>query len=653
VFADLFVDAATMSQTTALPLGNCTPGGDELCCEECAAQPIELWSGPWFVAAVSALLCVIGAALAAGLTMGMTAQDLTTLRIKKSINPDDYEDEEERQRVAKEKRWAGKVEPLVRRHHLLLVSLLLMNAGVNEALPIFLGQIVPEWVAVVLSVSFVLFFGEIIPSAILTGPNSLCISAGLSWFVWCIIVVLFPLSWPIGKVLDLCLGEEHGMRSKFDPIETRVRLDLEAADHAEAQRHEAHAAAAAGRSANYMVHSSLLDYHKIMRGAVNLATATAADINTKHRSISKIACLSMDTVLDADQLAQMLRQGFSRYPVYEGDSVRNIRGVLLTKNLILQNPERHRTVSDLKSLLVAPLLVGPKTKLPDLLNQFQSGRCHMALVTTRQSDVELVQEAWRLGTPLPATALSHIITMEDLIEMILKETILDETDNRIIQAISHVKGLVRKQKFMSRLRQKIIRKVSVSGQFGAADAPKHSAKASTEGVVVEAQQPLLDTRDYSDVSGEISSVFAQVDQDGDGKVGLADLRSAILYLLPNTSGGRSSTNNQMEGPSPRTANDVLALAEELMHDWDADGDERLTIGEFQTAIESLMSQDYSQTVLLDEQLDELFKTIDVDQNGLITTLELHAVVTHTLVRSQLLCIVTKFASDYHCVPFAL
>ena len=86
--------------------------------------------------------------------------------------------------------------------------------------------------------------------------------------------------------------------------------------------------------------------------------------------------------------------GLGRYPVYEGGNPRNIRGILLTKSLILQNPERRRTVAELRSTLVTPVVVGPRTKLPDLLNQFQSGRCHMALVTARQSDVELVQVGW-------------------------------------------------------------------------------------------------------------------------------------------------------------------------------------------------------------------------------------------------------------------
>ena len=45
----------------------------------------------------------------------------------------------------------------------------------NEALPIFLNMIVPEFVAVIMSVTLVLIFGEIIPSAVFTGPKKLTI----------------------------------------------------------------------------------------------------------------------------------------------------------------------------------------------------------------------------------------------------------------------------------------------------------------------------------------------------------------------------------------------------------------------------------------------------------------------------------------------
>jgi metal transporter CNNM len=42
----------------------------------------------------------------------------------------------------------------------LQVTLLLSNACVNEALPLFLDKLVPEYVAIAVSVSAVLLFGE-------------------------------------------------------------------------------------------------------------------------------------------------------------------------------------------------------------------------------------------------------------------------------------------------------------------------------------------------------------------------------------------------------------------------------------------------------------------------------------------------------------
>ncbi len=71
----------------------------------------------------------------------------------------------------KEKLYANKVLPIICNHHLLLVTLMLWNASATEALPIFLDKLVPEYVAIIISVSLVLLFGEIIPASILTGPN--------------------------------------------------------------------------------------------------------------------------------------------------------------------------------------------------------------------------------------------------------------------------------------------------------------------------------------------------------------------------------------------------------------------------------------------------------------------------------------------------
>jgi len=118
-----------------------------------------------------ALICVICAGLAAGLTMGLLSLDITKLEIKAMTGS------------TAEKNAAISIIPIIKKHHLLLVTLLLFNSMSNEALPIFLGALVPNYIAVILAVILILFFGEIIPSAFFTGPQQLQTAARMIPFV--------------------------------------------------------------------------------------------------------------------------------------------------------------------------------------------------------------------------------------------------------------------------------------------------------------------------------------------------------------------------------------------------------------------------------------------------------------------------------------
>ena len=53
----------------------------------------------------------------------------------------------------------------------MLVTLLFLNALCMEALPLFLDKLLPAAVAVLVSVTAVLTFGEIVPQALCTGPK--------------------------------------------------------------------------------------------------------------------------------------------------------------------------------------------------------------------------------------------------------------------------------------------------------------------------------------------------------------------------------------------------------------------------------------------------------------------------------------------------
>ena len=92
-----------------------------------------------------AVFCVIMAALAAGLTMGLLSLDplMLLVKIRASRSPE-------------EKGQAESLLPIVKQHHLLLVTLLLLNSLANEALPLFLEKLVSPVVSVLLSVTFIL-----------------------------------------------------------------------------------------------------------------------------------------------------------------------------------------------------------------------------------------------------------------------------------------------------------------------------------------------------------------------------------------------------------------------------------------------------------------------------------------------------------------
>ena len=170
---------------------------------------------------VGATVCVCVAALAAGLTLGMLGLDPLMLLIKERASDNPTERTQARQLL-----------PLVKQHHRLLVTLLLMNSIANEALPIFLEALVPPSVAILVSVTLVLFFGEIIPSAVFTGPNQLRIASALVPVVRLAMALLSPLAWPIAKLLDCLLhsdeeGEESSAVYKRGELSALIRIQYE------------------------------------------------------------------------------------------------------------------------------------------------------------------------------------------------------------------------------------------------------------------------------------------------------------------------------------------------------------------------------------------------------------------------------------------
>ncbi|CAN0001599.1 unnamed protein product, partial [Hapterophycus canaliculatus] len=142
----------------------------------------------------------------------------------------------------------------------------------------------------------------------------------------------------------------------------------------------------------------------------------------------QVFCLGIEEKLSGNTMADIMAAGYSRVLVYEGNDTRNIRGYLQVKKLIVLNPDDERVINSL--VLRIPVVVSPTKSLLELLNTFQTGRSHLALVSASPA---ITLESLKRGVPLEGAARPlGIITLEDIIEEIIQEArtpeILDESD---------------------------------------------------------------------------------------------------------------------------------------------------------------------------------------------------------------------------------
>ena len=162
-------------------------------------------------------------------------------------------------------------------------------------------------------------------------------------------------------------------------------------------------------------------------------------------SMDRVYMLSYDAKLNQETMSEMMGEGHSRIPVYD-QSRHNIRGILLVKQLIVLSPDDARPVNTLVARL--PLFVSMNTGLLEMLAKFQKQHSHFAVVCNRP---DAVVKAIRDGKPIPPHIhMAGIVTIEDVVERILKSEILDETDDtdgirnrlKIANRISRLKQLV-------------------------------------------------------------------------------------------------------------------------------------------------------------------------------------------------------------------
>ncbi|KAL4312075.1 hypothetical protein GQ457_01G032760 [Hibiscus cannabinus] len=301
----------------------------------------------WFIYAGCSCFFVLFAGMMSGLTLGLMSLGLVELEIL------------QRSGTPTEKKQAAAILPVVQKQHQLLVTLLLCNAVAMEALPIYLDKIFNEYLAIILSVTFVLLFGEVIPQAVCT-RYGLAIGANLSGVVRLLMLICYPIAYPVGKILDWMLGHN-------DALFRRAQLKALVSIHSQE----------AGKGGE-LTH----DETTIISGALDLTEKTAEEAMTP---IESTFSLDVNSKLDWEAMGKVLARGHSRVPVYLGNP-KNIIGLLLVKSLLTVRPETETPVSAV-SIRRIPR-VPADMPLYDILNEFQKGSSHMAAVVKVKGKVK-------------------------------------------------------------------------------------------------------------------------------------------------------------------------------------------------------------------------------------------------------------------------
>lgn len=274
---------------------------------------------------------------------------------------------------------AKKIYPIRKRGNLLLCTLLLGNVGVNSTLAIFIGNIASGVVASITATGLIVVFGEIIPQATFA-RYAIQIGAKTTWLIKIFIFILFPICWPIAFVLDKILGEE------IPTIYSKKELIKIIEEHEDSKASDIDA-----------------NEERIIKGALSLADENVEQVMTLRNSVY---ALEIDTILDKKTLNKIKKEGFTRIPVYQ-NSIDNISGVLYVKDLInIADNIKIKDIYKKKNLLIIP----KKLKLDKLLDLFIKSKIHIALIKSERHGLE------------------GVVTLEDVLEEILRIEIIDETD---------------------------------------------------------------------------------------------------------------------------------------------------------------------------------------------------------------------------------
>lgn len=370
---------------------------------------------PLWLSITIILVCLGFSSLFSGLNLGLMSLDRTELKILCNTGS------------ARERQYARVIQPVREKGNFLLCSILLGNVLVNSTFTILLDGLTSGLFAVIVSTLSIVIFGEITPQAVCS-RHGLAIGAKTIGITKVVMVLTFPMSYPISRMLDCALGEEIGNVYNRERLKELVKVTTGVND---------------------------LDKNEvnIISGALELRKKTVADVMTH---IDDAFMLSLDAVLDFSTVSDIMKSGYSRIPVYDGDK-KNIVTLLYIKDLAFVDTDDNTPLRTLCEFYQNPVhFVFEDMTLDLMFNQFKDGTIgHIAFVHRVNNEGD--------GDPFYETI--GLVTLEDVIEELIQAEIVDETDVYIDNRTKVRRNRSKKQDFSAFAERRENQKIRISPQL--------------------------------------------------------------------------------------------------------------------------------------------------------------------------------------------
>ncbi|OPJ80642.1 hypothetical protein AV530_010909 [Patagioenas fasciata monilis] len=156
----------------------------------------------------------------------------------------------------------------------------------------------------------------------------------------------------------------------------------------------------------------------IIQGALELCTKMVEDVMMLMENCFMI---KSDTILDFNTMLEIMESGYTCIPIYE-ENRSNMTDILYTKDLAFINPDDCTPLKTITKFYSHPIhAIFHDTKLNTMLEEFKKGKFHLAIVQKVNSE----------GECNSFCEVLRLVTLEDVIEEIIKLEILYESDQFI------------------------------------------------------------------------------------------------------------------------------------------------------------------------------------------------------------------------------